>query len=83
MIGDRIVISDTNILLDLISQNMLGVFFSLPYSFCTTDFVIGEIERQACSGASCRRTCGSRRANARNASWNGVRDNNSRTVVVG
>ena len=43
MITEKIVISDTNILLDLLSQNMLEDFFSLPCDICTTDFVIGEI----------------------------------------
>ncbi|MGN0731383.1 MAG: hypothetical protein ACI4MA_05660 [Treponema sp.] len=43
MIKEKLVISDTNILLDLISVDMLEVFFSLPCDFSTTDFVISEI----------------------------------------
>lgn len=43
MIQEKLVISDTNILLDLISVNMLEAFFSLPCDFYTTDFVISEI----------------------------------------
>ena len=43
MIREKLVISDTNILLDLISLDMLEVFFSLPCDFSTTDFVISEI----------------------------------------
>ena len=43
MILEKLVISDTNILLDLISVDMLEVFFSLPCDFSTTDFVISEI----------------------------------------
>ena len=47
MITEKIVISDTNILLDLLSQNILEDFFSLPCEICTTDFVIDEIVRPA------------------------------------
>ena len=43
MIKESLVISDTNILLDLISINLLKEFFSLPCSFSTTDFVLNEI----------------------------------------
>ena len=43
MIKEKLVISDTNILLDLISLDMLEAFFSLPCDFSTTDFVISEI----------------------------------------
>ena len=43
MIEEKIVISDTNIILDLISINSLDSFFNLPCEFCTTDFVISEI----------------------------------------
>ncbi len=45
MIQEKIVVSDTNIFLDLISVNLLERFFLLPCDFCTTDFVISEIER--------------------------------------
>lgn len=47
MITEKIVISDTNILLDLLSQNILEDFFSLPCDISTTDFVIDEIVQQA------------------------------------
>lgn len=47
MIQEKLVISDTNILLDLISVDMLEVFFSLPCDFSTTDFVISEIIQPA------------------------------------
>ncbi len=47
MIQERLVISDTNILLDLISVDMLEDFFSLPCVFSTTDFVINEIIQPA------------------------------------
>ena len=43
MIREKLLISDTNILLDLISLDMLEAFFSLPCDFSTTDFVISEI----------------------------------------
>lgn len=43
MIEEKLVISDTNIFLDLISVNMLEAFFSLPCAFSTTDFVMNEI----------------------------------------
>ncbi|MCR5606688.1 MAG: hypothetical protein K6F69_07730 [Treponema sp.] len=43
MIKEKLVISDTNILLDLISVDLLEAFFSLPCDFYTTDFVISEI----------------------------------------
>ena len=47
MITEKIVISDTNIFLDLLSLNMLDDFFSLPCDISTTDFVIDEIVQQA------------------------------------
>lgn len=47
MIKEKLVISDTNILLDLISVDMLEVFFSMPCDFSTTDFVISEIVQPA------------------------------------
>lgn len=43
MIEEKIVVSDTNILLDLISVDLLASFFELPCEIHTTDFVIGEI----------------------------------------
>jgi predicted nucleic acid-binding protein len=47
MITERIVISDTNIILDLLFLNMLDDFFSLPCDICTTDLVIDEIVHPA------------------------------------
>ena len=47
MITERIVISDTNIILDLLFLNMLDDFFSLPCDICTTDLVIDEIVQPA------------------------------------
>jgi hypothetical protein len=43
MIEDKIVVSDTNIFLDLLSISLINDFFSLPCKICTTDFVINEI----------------------------------------
>ena len=43
MIKEKIVISDTNIFLDLITSGMLDDFFSLSFDICTTDLVINEI----------------------------------------
>lgn len=43
MIQEKIVVSDTNIFLDLISINLLDSFFLFPCDICTTDFVINEI----------------------------------------
>ncbi len=43
MLMEKIIISDTNILIDLISVGMLDLLFSLPCIFSTTDFVINEI----------------------------------------
>ncbi len=43
MIEESLVISDTNIFLDLISVNLLEEFFQLPCRIETTDFVIDEI----------------------------------------
>ena len=45
MIKERIVISDANVIFDLLSVHLLEVFFALPCEICTTDFVISEIER--------------------------------------
>lgn len=43
MIAEKIVVSDTNIFLDLISVNLLAPFFALPCEIHTSDFVLGEI----------------------------------------
>ncbi len=42
-----IIINDTNILIDLYTCGILEEFFSLPYKFHTTDFVVGELEDKA------------------------------------
>lgn len=38
-----IVVSDTNIFIDLVKLDLLGDFFSLPWEVHTTDFVISEL----------------------------------------
>ena len=43
MIEEKLIISDTNIFIDLISINVLDKLFLLPCDICTTDFVINEI----------------------------------------
>ena len=45
MIEERIVISDANIIFDLLSVSLLEAFFALPCEICTTDLVISEITR--------------------------------------
>lgn len=40
---DIIVVSDTNIFIDLVKLNLLGDFFMLPWEVHTTDFVINEL----------------------------------------
>ena len=45
MIEERIVISDANVIIDLLSVSLLDAFFALPCEICTTDFVISEITR--------------------------------------
>ena len=45
MIEERIVISDANVIFDLLSVHLLEAFFALPCEICTTDFVISEIEK--------------------------------------
>lgn len=39
----EIIVSDTNIFIDLHSCGLLGSFFKLPYNVHTTDFVISEL----------------------------------------
>lgn len=41
----KIVISDTNIFIDLISIDLLDAFFDLPYEIQTTDFVLFELNK--------------------------------------
>jgi len=43
MILEKVVVSDANIFFDLISSQLLDLFFSLPCEISTTDFVISEI----------------------------------------
>ena len=38
-----VVVSDTNILIDLVKLNLLGAFFDLPWEIHTTDFVLSEL----------------------------------------
>lgn len=42
----EIVISDTNIFIDLWNIGLLERFCELPFSICTTDFVVGELKTQ-------------------------------------
>ena len=37
-----IVVTDTNIFIDMISLDMLDLFFELPFRIHTTDFVMNE-----------------------------------------
>jgi len=41
---EKIVVSDTNIFIDLISVNLLDGFFSLPWEIHTTDMVMKELK---------------------------------------
>lgn len=41
---EKIVVSDTNIFIDLVKLDLLGDFFSLPWDIHTTDFVISELK---------------------------------------
>ena len=45
MILERIVISDTNILFDLMAIELLDSFFRMPWEVLTTDFVMDEIKQ--------------------------------------
>lgn len=40
----KIIITDTNVFIDLIQSGALRHFFLLNYEFCTTDLVIEEIQ---------------------------------------
>lgn len=44
MIKEKLIVSDTNIFIDLISINVLDKLFLLPCDICTTDFVVNEIK---------------------------------------
>jgi len=39
----KVYISDTNIWIDFAHANLLAEIFKLPFDFCCTDFVLGEI----------------------------------------
>lgn len=41
---EKIVVSDTNIFIDLISVNLLDGFFSLPWEIHTTDMIMKELK---------------------------------------
>ncbi|MCQ2412186.1 MAG: hypothetical protein MJ057_04450 [Sphaerochaetaceae bacterium] len=45
MIQKGLVVSDTNIFLDLISVDLMDEFFELPFEIFSTDFVIDEIKK--------------------------------------
>lgn len=40
---DKVVVSDTNIFIDLVKLDLLSDFFALPWEVHTTDFVISEL----------------------------------------
>lgn len=42
----KLVVSDTNIFIDLIHMGLLRVFFLLPFNITTVDFVIRELKKQ-------------------------------------
>lgn len=41
---EKIVVSDTNIFIDLISVNLLDGFFGLPWEIHTTDMIMKELK---------------------------------------
>lgn len=41
----KLVVSDTNIFIDLIRMGLLGDFFLLPFEISTVDFVIRELKK--------------------------------------
>lgn len=41
----KVVVSDTNIFIDLISMGLIGDFFLLPFDISTVDFVIRELKK--------------------------------------
>lgn len=45
----RVVISDTNIFIDLLSVNLLDAFLELPIEIQTTDFVLMELNKEQLS----------------------------------
>lgn len=39
----QIVVTDTNVFIDLLEVDALSEFFALPFEICTTDFIMAEI----------------------------------------
>ncbi len=57
---EKIVVSDTNIFIDLISVNLLDGFFSLPWEVHTTDMIMKELKdsaQKAVVEVFCQRGC--------------------------
>lgn len=57
MMDERIVISDANILFDLLSVDLLSQFFDLPWEVYTTDLVMSEItdpKQRVCVEVFCK-----------------------------
>ena len=44
---DTVVVSDTNIFIDLIESNLFECFLDLPWEIHTTDFVIEELKKES------------------------------------
>ncbi|MBN2892315.1 MAG: hypothetical protein JXL97_10630 [Bacteroidales bacterium] len=42
----KIIVNDANILIDLLSVNLLDIFLELDYEFHTNDFILNEITNQ-------------------------------------
>ena len=49
----EIIVSDTNIFIDLHSCGLLDSFFKLPYNVHTTDFVMSELLGRVQKGEAC------------------------------
>ena len=43
--SEKLIVSDTNIFLDLFDTELLKEFFNLPYEIKTSMLVIGEIKK--------------------------------------
>ena len=43
---NKLIVSDTNIFLDLFDTDLLKEFFTLPYEIKTSMLVIGEIKKR-------------------------------------
>ena len=46
----KLVVSDTNIFIDLISMGFIGDFFLLSFDICTVDFIIRELKKAGQNG---------------------------------